>query len=219
MIPTMRRARLLGPLCLWLYPRVSWRLKALLRWLLYRREGGSMFSITLRQIFARHHGVEVGEFTHGGWLSVFHVDEGTTIGRYCSIAETARLVTQNHPLTTRSTSGMFFHPAFGAVDRDLSSRTRLVVGNDVWISNFAVVLPSVRVIGDGAVIGAGAVVGRDVPPYAIVHGNPARVIGYRFDEARIQELLAERWWDRPLAELLREPQRFTVPLVPPSAPT
>ncbi|MBZ0152268.1 MAG: CatB-related O-acetyltransferase [Planctomycetes bacterium] len=113
---------------------------------------------------------------------------------------------------------MFFHPAFGAVAKDLSSRTQLVVGNDVWISNFAVVLPSVRSIGDGAVIGAGAVVGRDVPPYAIVHGNPARVIGYRFDEARIQELLAERWWDRPLDELLREPQRFTVPLVLPSAP-
>lgn len=195
-----------------LYGLPSWRLKQFVRWLLYRLEGGSVFSITLRRIFQRFHGIEVGEFTHGGWLHPFHLDEGTVVGRYCSIAETARTVTQNHPLTTRSTSGLFFNPFFGIVADNPVHRARLVIGNDVWLGHNAIVLPSVRSIGDGAVVGAGAVVGRDVPPFAIVHGNPARVVGYRFSPERIAELLAERWWEQPLERLYHDVDAFRTPV-------
>lgn len=70
----------------------------------------------------------------------------------------------------------------------------VVVGNDVWVGWSAVVMSGVTV-GDGAVIAARSVVTKDVPPYAIVAGNPARVVRYRFDEKIIADLLAIRWWD------------------------
>ena len=209
-----RQFPLVGRLLFRAYALPSWRLKQLIRWLAYRLEGGSVFSVTLRRIFARYHGVTVGDYTHGGWIHPFHLDEGTRVGRYASIAETARVLTHNHPLDTRSTSGLFFNPFFGLVAAKPDGPTGIDIGNDVWIGHHAVVLPSVRSIGDGAVIGAGAIVGRDVPPYAIVHGNPARVVGYRFAAERIAELLAERWWDRPLSELCGDLGRFTAPLEP-----
>lgn len=210
-LPRHQRPRsvpLFGPLILALYRLPSWRLKQFLRWLAYRLEGGSMFSATLRAIFRRHHGVEVGEYSHGGWIHPFHLDEGTVVGRYCSIAETVRTLTHNHPLATRSTSGLFFNPFFGITDRNLVENTRLVIGNDVWLGHNAVVLPSVRSIGDGAVVGASAVVARDVPPYAIVQGNPGRVVGYRFSPQKIAELLQSRWWEKSLDELRDDPGFF-----------
>jgi acetyltransferase-like isoleucine patch superfamily enzyme len=76
------------------------------------------------------------------------------------------------------------------------------IGSDVWIGQNAIILPGIR-IGDGAVIGAGAVVSRDVEPYAVVAGNPARHIRYRFPENIRQALLEIRWWDWPLAELIK----------------
>jgi acetyltransferase-like isoleucine patch superfamily enzyme len=206
-----RSVPLLSALLYRLYWLPSWRWKAFVRWLLHKIEGGSVYSLTLRRIFKEHFGVEVGLYTHGGWTAPFHLDAGTVVGRYCSIAATARTITQNHPTTTRSTSGLFCHPFFGLVHEPMPAG-RLEIGNDVWIGHAAIVLPSVRHIGDGAVIGAGAVVHRDVPPYAIVTGHPARVVGYRFAPERIAALLAERWWDRPLAELATDVDRFRVPL-------
>lgn len=195
-----------------LYRLPSWRSRQLIRWLLYKLEGGSVYSISLRRIMQSHFGIEVGMYTHGGWITPFHLDEGTVVGRYCSIADTARTITHNHPITTRSTSGLFFHPYFGLVKKNPVTHTRLVIGNDVWLGHNSVVLPTVHSIGDGAVIGAGAVVHKDVPPYAIVMGHPARVIGYRFDEARIQELLASRWWEKPLEQLVPDLESFLHPL-------
>jgi chloramphenicol O-acetyltransferase type B len=76
------------------------------------------------------------------------------------------------------------------------SKGDVTIGNDVWICHEALILSGVT-IGDGAVIGARAVVTRDVPPYGIVSGNPARLIRKRFDDATIERLLAVRWWDWP----------------------
>ncbi|HGC5539653.1 TPA: CatB-related O-acetyltransferase, partial [Klebsiella pneumoniae] len=75
-----------------------------------------------------------------------------------------------------------------------------VIGNDVWIGSEAIIMPGVRV-GDGAIIGTRALVTRDVEPYAIVGGNPARVLRKRFDEDRIALLLEMRWWDWPDAAI------------------
>lgn len=195
-----------------LYWLPSWRWKTFVRWLLYKIEGGCVCSRTLRRILKEHFGVDVGDYTHGGWIWPFHLGAGTTVGRYCSIAETARTVTQNHPIHHLATSGLFFNPFFGLVAENAAPATQLTIGNDVWIGHYVVVLPSVRSIGDGAVLGAGAVVHRDVPPYAIVMGQPARVVGYRFSEGKIAELLAERWWDKLLDELLPDLDRFLHPL-------
>jgi virginiamycin A acetyltransferase len=77
-----------------------------------------------------------------------------------------------------------------------------VVGNDVWIGNGATFLPGVRV-GDGAIIGANAVVTRDVAPYAVVGGNPARVLRFRFDDATIATLMSIAWWNWPTDKIAR----------------
>jgi virginiamycin A acetyltransferase len=77
------------------------------------------------------------------------------------------------------------------------------IGHDVWIGQGARILPGAQV-GDGVIIGAGAVVGGSVPPYAIVTGNPARVVRRRFDEATIAALLELAWWDWPIDRILAQ---------------
>jgi len=74
------------------------------------------------------------------------------------------------------------------------------IGNDVWIGTEAFILSGVK-IGNGAVIGARCVVSRDVPPYAIMVGNPARIARYRFSEDQIRDLLKIAWWDWPVAKI------------------
>lgn len=206
-----RRLRWLGPVLHAAYALRSRRLRECIRWALLRLEGGTPFSVTLRAIFRTYHGVEVGMYTHGAWNEPFHLGEGTVVGRYCSIADTARVITHNHPLDRRSTSGLFFHPYFGLAEESVEHAT-VTIGNDVWIGHNATVMPSVRSIGDGAVIGTGAVVTRSVPPYAIVAGHPARVVGHRFPPDVVAELLASRWWDRPLAELANDRRAFQTPI-------
>ncbi|WP_318011557.1 CatB-related O-acetyltransferase [Mesorhizobium sp. CO1-1-9] len=77
---------------------------------------------------------------------------------------------------------------------DLSVEGPTEIGNDVWIGLRAVIMPGIT-IGDGAIIGAGSIVTKDVAPYAIVAGNPARLLRYRFTDDQIASLLAIRWWD------------------------
>ena len=121
------------------------------------------------------------------------------IGKYCSIASGAKFLfnSANHTLTSLST---YPFPLFAEWDKTMrvteawDNKGDIVVGNDVWIGYEAVILAGVR-IGDGAVIGARSVVTRDVPPYAIVGGAPARLIRKRFDDSTITALLDIRWWD------------------------
>jgi virginiamycin A acetyltransferase len=209
-----RTLAVLGPLLFRVYGLVEWPspLQSLIRRVLYYLEGGSMFSVTLRRIFATYHGVEVGMYTHGGWIVPFGADRGTKIGRYCSIAQTARMFTHNHPMNMKSTNPLFYDPGEHLVDKDNAQRNSLTIGNDVWMGHNATILPGVTSIGDGAVIGAGAIVNKNVPPFAIVLGYPSRVVGYRFSEQKIQELLASCWWDKPLEDLLPELDTFLRPL-------
>jgi acetyltransferase-like isoleucine patch superfamily enzyme len=132
----------------------------------------------------------------------------TTIGRYCSIATTVRVENRNHPLTRKSTHAFFFNPELGYCPEDTVAYVPLEIGNDVWMGHYAVVLPHVRRIGDGAVIAAGAVVNKDVPPFAVVVGNPARIVRYRFSPGTIAELLNEKWWEKSLEELRLKPGEY-----------
>ena len=131
------------------------------------------------------------------------------IGRYCSIAADVWTSTCEHPSDHLTTSLLpYGRYAFGWLARfrggmppPLSDAMRSVtIGHDVWIGAGAFIKGGVTV-GDGAIVGAHAVVTKDVPPYAIVGGVPARVIRYRFDEATIRELQELRWWDYDLAAL------------------
>ena len=125
------------------------------------------------------------------------------IGKYCSIACGAKFLlnSANHTLRSLSTYPFpIFYEAWGTPVSEVSSawdnRGDIVIGNDVWIGYEAVILSGVH-IGDGAIIGARAVVTRDVEPYTIMGGVPARPIRKRYDEETIQRLLALRWWDLP----------------------
>ncbi|HET6522492.1 MAG TPA: CatB-related O-acetyltransferase [Geminicoccaceae bacterium] len=160
--------------------------------------------------------IEVGEYTYyhdfddplGFERNVLYafpfVGDRLVIGRFCSIAAGATFVLNggNHLIDAVSTYpfGIFGAGWEGALPEAWPDRGDLVVGNDVWIGFGATLLPGVRV-GDGAVIGAKSVVASDVPPYAIVAGNPARVIRYRHPEAAIARLLALRWWDWPIERI------------------
>ena len=131
------------------------------------------------------------------------------IGKFCSIACGAKFLfnSANHTLISASTYPFpIFYEAWGLersrVTDAWDNRGDIVIGNDVWIGYEAVVLAGVT-IGDGAIIGARAVVTRDVLPYTIVGGVPAKPIRKRFDERSIDKLLALRWWDWPQEKILQ----------------
>ena len=92
--------------------------------------------------------------------------------------------------------------------RTVDEQFQLVIGNDVWVGKHVMFLAGI-VVGDGAVVGAGSVVTKNVPPYAVVAGNPARSIRYRFDEASIAQLLRSKWWDLPLDSLKENALAFS----------
>ena len=121
------------------------------------------------------------------------------IGKYSSIAHGIKFIAGlNHD--SRGVSTYPFQEIFeGVFDKNAElhpqcNHCQIIIGNDVWIGAYATIMGGVK-IGNGAVIGAGAVVAKDVPPYAIVVGNPAGVIKYRFDEATIEWLQKLRWWN------------------------
>lgn len=197
-----------------LYGRVEGRLlRTRIRNRLIKTEGGEGKSITLRRIMRDYHGVTVGLYSDGGCFTPFAMDPNTTIGRYSSIAYTAACFGANHPMNAKSTHALFYNPAMGETDVDLLERTRLVIGSDVWLGHNSIVLNTCKSIGHGAVIGAGSVVAKDIPPYAVVVGHPARVIRYRFSEETIADLLAEKWWEKSFEQLKAEGlDKFQVPL-------
>ncbi len=123
------------------------------------------------------------------------------IGNFCSIARNVTFQEFNHDFT-RLTSYFFNHNVLGkSAKEDVVSKGAIIVEHDVWIGTHCVVLSGVT-IGTGAVIAANTVIAKDVPPYAIMGGNPAKVIKYRFDEATIIELLESKWWEKPEKEII-----------------
>lgn len=123
------------------------------------------------------------------------------IGRFCSIAGGVTiLLGGNH--NTQAVTTYPFYEKIPNIPKHNESKGDVVIGNDVWLASDCLILSGVS-IGDGAVVAARAVVTRDIPPYAIVGGNPAKVIRYRFSEEIRQQLLANPWWDLPHEEIIK----------------
>jgi len=151
----------------------------------------------------------IGRWSYGDFF--IHVwDEGPPrtflhMGSYCSLADRVQVfLGEGHRSNLVTTFPFSTWEAGRPLSKGPPSKGDVVIGNDVWIGTEAMIMSGVTV-GDGAIIGARALVARDVEPYAIVAGNPARVIRKRYDDAIITRLLAVRWWDFPnevVAELL-----------------
>lgn len=119
------------------------------------------------------------------------------IGRFCQIASGTRFVTASANHATRGISTYPFPVFDPAALRGYTPDSRdTVIGNDVWIGMGTIVAPAAR-IGDGVIVAAGSVVRGDIPPYAVVAGNPARIVRMRFPEDQVARLLALSWWDWP----------------------
>lgn len=121
----------------------------------------------------------IGDYTH--------IAQNVEIGRYCSIANLCTIGAQQHPLDRLST-----YPS-----RPRGDERKTVIGHDVWIGCNSVIMSGVT-IGIGAVIGAGSVVTKDISPYAIAYGSPARIKRYRFEPDEIAILLKSKWWELPI---------------------
>lgn len=124
----------------------------------------------------------------------------TFIGRYCSIGRRVTIAAGKHPLHGLTTSPALQGRDSAAQSGSIYADRPTVIENDVWIGDGVVVMPGRR-IGTGSVVAANAVVTRDIAPYSIVAGVPAKVIDWRFDEARRQALLESAWWDWPRSDL------------------
>lgn len=164
--------------------------------------------------------IEVGDYTYydnegsrppfeQANVLYLHGPQKLTIGRFTAIGPGATVLMPggNHPMVGPST---YPFTMFGGDWAANTLETYLAipqpgdteVGNDVWIGREATIMPGVT-IGDGAVVAAYSVVTKDVDPYEIVGGNPARHIRFRFDEPDVRRLLAVRWWDWPIEQITR----------------
>ena len=142
------------------------------------------------------HGFEIGDFSFGSpEVRYYHDGSRLIVGKFCSIAESSTFLLGGAHRTDFASTFPFgeMTRVKGPSDRP-RSRGDIVVGHDVWVAANATVLSGVT-IGHGAAVGAGSVVIEDVPPYAVMFGNPARLVSRRFSDEIVAELLELRWWD------------------------
>jgi acetyltransferase-like isoleucine patch superfamily enzyme len=139
---------------------------------------------------------EINSFTYLGKNCLV---QNTSIGKFCSIANDVLIGLGNHPLDLLSTSPLFYRRnnplkiSFLTKEFAIIEYKPISIANDVWIGTRSIIMDGVS-IGNGAVIAANSVVTKDVPPFAIVGGIPAKIIKYRFPENKIEEMLEQKWW-------------------------
>lgn len=154
--------------------------------------------------------VNIGSYTYIGEKSIF---QNTSIGNYCSISREVFCGLGSHPLDSFSTSPLFYRRrnTFGleVVTKDSPHEEYLpiTIGHDVWIGARAIIMDGVT-IGNGAVVAAGSIVTKDVPPYSIVAGVPAKIIRYRHNEENIKIITDSNWWEENPHEAIDKMQKY-----------
>lgn len=161
-----------------------------------------LFYLLRGQRYPKYGSISIGKHTTGTpYVWGLRKGNSVAIGKYCSIGPDAIFIPLGHTPDPKfeshriSTFAMHHLSSRGWQEKyNLPSKHDIRVGNDVWIGAYAIILPAVN-IGDGAMIAAGAVVTKDVPPYAVVGGVPARIIRYRYTKPQIESLLRISWWN------------------------
>lgn len=167
---------------------------------IYLLRSNEFESTRLREYFAKSFGIRVGLYSYG-CFDPKRIPRNTTVGRYCSFAPSAQIFNGNHGLGFLSMHPYLYNTAFGIVESETIKRTACTIEDDAWLGHNSIILPSVSSIGRGAVVAAGAVVTKNVPPYAIVAGNPAKIIKFRFSPEVIAYIESTKWWLLSKAEL------------------
>lgn len=148
----------------------------------------------------------IGNYSYCGQNCII---QNTTIGNYCSIANDVMIGLGKHPLDFFSTSPLFYrknNPLRLEViseNKNFEEYKPIEIGSDVWIGAKVIIMDGIS-IGHGAVVAAGAVVTKDVPPYAIIGGVPAKIIKYRFSDEKIENFLQSKWWTCKLDVIINE---------------
>ncbi|MBE9599522.1 CatB-related O-acetyltransferase [Pedobacter sp. MC2016-24] len=154
--------------------------------------------------------VNIDSFTYIGYNCTI---QNSSIGRFCSIANDVFIGLGTHPTDLISTSPIFYRRKtpfnIHILERDVgfNEYSNIAIGHDVWIGARATVLDGVK-IGQGAIIAANSVVTKDVPPYSIVAGVPAKILKYRFEQNVIDKLIESNWWLQSLDEIKDFNEKF-----------
>lgn len=154
--------------------------------------------------------VHLGDYSYTGPFDmIFHCN----IGKFVSISYGVTIGAPEHNYHLLTTHSFIYNKEYNLLDEDQLIRNDkfdkpLNIGNDVWIGCNSTILRGVT-IGDGAVIGANSLVNKDVPPFAIVAGCPARIIKYRFDQETINRIIHMEWWNWPEEKIRENPSLFT----------
>lgn len=153
----------------------------------------------------------VGDYTYIGMNSFVR---NAKIGKFCSIANHVRVGLFDHPIDYVSTYPGFhmdwsrWTPFLESSKKEFPIIKDVVIGNDVWIGENVIIRGGIK-IGNGAVLATGAIIVKDVPPYAIVGGCPAKIIRYRFTKEQIEAVEQTKWWDKSEAWLQRSAASFS----------
>ncbi len=162
-----------------------------------------------QHVFIAHH-AQMQDSYIGDHTSIGRYDKirEADIGKYCSISWDVTIGAPTHPFKTITNCAITYRKEYGVVDFDANLlQKRTIIGNDVWIGCDVTIIAGVK-IGDGAIIGAGAVVTKDIGPYEIWAGVPAKKIGARFDNNIIKILEEIKWWNWPTKEITANLELF-----------
>lgn len=179
---------------------------------LFKFDGG-YWSKEIRTLYEKYYGIVIGLGSYG-CFDPGRFPQGTVIGNYCSFAAGVRYLNANHPMDFVSTHPLFYNKELGGVESDRIVRNNLTIGHDVWIGYGVTILSGCSKIGNGAVIGAGSVVTKDIEPYGIYAGVPAKLIRRRFPDYICEELERTKWYDESPEKLvnyieeIKNPEKF-----------